>query len=281
MLALAAAAVAAMAAAAWKQDRFVISMCNDPIVEPAELGFRYREMAEANFTLVSSTAWLTPAAARKWDEPTRMQHVQTALLAAERAGLAFMGAVLDPGFDNATGLFPHANSSLLNSSSPAMWGWLLADEPSPRAQFHMLRRMRAAIDQLRPDKLSFVNLLPNYAFPRNGPAGNWSSYEQYVDFFIATYKPQVLCFDHYPWFEVGDAAPFTPPTWAYPLSTLDGYRQNLALIRSKALANGNIPFWNYFNTIPYQRHRDPSFGELCWQVRAQDFTASYNRRRTV
>jgi hypothetical protein len=53
------------------------------------------------------------------------------------------------------------------------------------------------------------------------------------------------------------------------LSTLDGYRQNLALIRSKALANGNIPFWNYFNTIPYQVHRDPSFGELCWQVRAQ------------
>ena len=70
------AAVAAMGPLAWKQDRFVISMCNDPIVEPAELGFRYSEMAEANFTLVSSTAWLTPAAARKWDEATRMEHVQ-------------------------------------------------------------------------------------------------------------------------------------------------------------------------------------------------------------
>ena len=23
---------------------------------------------------------------------------------------------------------------------------------------------------------------------------------------------------------------------------------------------------NYFNTIPYQGHRDPSLGELCWQA---------------
>ena len=27
-----------------------------------------------------------------------------------------------------------------------------------------------------------------------------------------------------------------------------------------------IPFWNYFNTIPYQGHRDPTYGELSWQV---------------
>ena len=42
----------------------------------------------------------------------------------------------------------------------------------------------------------------------------------------------------------------------------DGYRQNLLTVRSKALANGNIPFWNYFFTLPYQQHRDPSYGEL-------------------
>ena len=29
-------------------------------------------MADANFTLVSSSAWLTPGAARRWDAPTRM-----------------------------------------------------------------------------------------------------------------------------------------------------------------------------------------------------------------
>ena len=37
------------AAKAWKQDRFVISMCNDPIVTPDQFAYRYQEMAEANF----------------------------------------------------------------------------------------------------------------------------------------------------------------------------------------------------------------------------------------
>ena len=39
---------------------------------------------------------------------------------------------------------------------------------------------------MRPGHLSFVNLLPNYG---NGPP--WQSYEEYVDYFIETYKPQV------------------------------------------------------------------------------------------
>ena len=69
---------AAAAAAEWKQDRFVISMCNDPIVAPEQLAFRYREMADANFTLVSSTAWLSIG---KWDDATRMAHAQTSLRA--------------------------------------------------------------------------------------------------------------------------------------------------------------------------------------------------------
>jgi hypothetical protein len=41
-------------------------------------------------------------------------------------GLAFMGALLQPDFDNATGRFPRPNSSLIDTASPAHWGWLLA-----------------------------------------------------------------------------------------------------------------------------------------------------------
>ena len=77
--------------------------------------------------------------------------------------------------------------------------WLLADEPCPREQFYELKRERAQIDAHRPGKLAFVNLLPNYGFPR--ATLGWDSYEEYLDFFIVEYKPQVLCFDHYPWFE--------------------------------------------------------------------------------
>ena len=86
--------------AQWQQDRFVISFCNDPIVSPDQFAYRacvastlrppigrpyqdlclacahprsgYQEIADANFTLVSSSAWLTPGAARRWDAPTRM-----------------------------------------------------------------------------------------------------------------------------------------------------------------------------------------------------------------
>ena len=36
-----------------------------------------------------------------------------------------------------------------------------------------------------------MNLLPNYG---NGPP--WENYSQYLDFYIETYKPQLLCFDH-------------------------------------------------------------------------------------
>ena len=185
-----AAAAPGAAAGGWTQDRFVISMCNDPIVAPDQLAFRYNEMAEANFTLVSSTAWLSIGA--HWDVVTRMEHAQTSLRAAEAAGLALMGEVMTPGYDNATDDI-HANSSLLSSNSSALWGWLLADEPSPRSQFYALRRARAQIDAHRPGKLVFVNLLPNYAFPR--PQLGWDTYEEYLDFFIAEYKPQVLCFD--------------------------------------------------------------------------------------
>ena len=213
-----AAAAPGAAAGGWTQDRFVISMCNDPIVAPDQLAFRYSEMAEANFTLVSSTAWLSIGA--HWDVVTRMEHAQTSLRAAEAAGLALMGEVMTPGYDNATDDI-HANSSLLSSNSSALWGWLLADEPSPRSQFYALRRARAQIDAHRPGKLVFVNLLPNYAFPR--PQLGWDTYEEYLDFFIAEYKPQVLCFDRKTPFSI--LALSVSPTWkALPSQITPGSR---------------------------------------------------------
>jgi hypothetical protein len=145
-------------------------------------------MADANFTLVSSSAWLTPGAARRWDAPTRMAAGLEALRAAEKAGLKvifglFSELNVQP-WDNTT---QYLNvSSLVNESSPALWGWLLADEPNPPDTMRSLARLKSRIDEMRPGHLSFVNLLPNYG---NGPP--WQSYEEYVDYFIETYKPQV------------------------------------------------------------------------------------------
>jgi hypothetical protein len=156
-----AAAPAAAEAVAWRQDRFVISMCNDPIVTPDQLAFRYQEMADANFTMVSSSAWLTPAAARAWDAPTRMAHGLTALRAAEAAGLKIIFALfaerdVQP-WDNATG-YLNASSALINDTSSsgggggsALWGWLLADEPNTPDTIRSLARLKDQVPQTYND----------------------------------------------------------------------------------------------------------------------------------
>lgn len=148
-----------------------------------------------------------------------------ALRAAEQAGLKVMFGLFAEmnvaPWDNTTE-FLNA-SSLVNESSPALWGWLLADEPNQPDTIRSLARLKSKIDEVRPGHLSFVNLLPNYG---NGPP--WHSYEEcpfhsttptdpleqrsvlkwspvllrlltkvvicwsrYVDFYIETYKPQV------------------------------------------------------------------------------------------
>lgn len=130
---------------------------------------------------------------------------------------------------------PPFNQTLLPSNSSALWGFQLADEPAGQPQFTLLARWRRAIEAVRPDLLNFVNLLPNYGMdPHQGWVGD-SAYQDYMDAYIATYSPAVLCFDHYPWFEVGDSPPYSPPTFVYPNNTRDGYRANLVAIRTAAL----------------------------------------------
>lgn len=251
----------------WVQDRFVISMCTDPIVTPDQFDMRWGEIAEANFTVVVSGAWLTPRSARAWTPAERLANAELQMEVAEKHNLSVIMALFAPHFDNTSGAFtPPLSPSMLDSTSPNLWGFQLTDEPAGSAMFSLLARFRKAIEAARPAQptLSFANLLPNYGMDAEwGPGA--SGYQRYVDTYIATFNPQVLCFDHYPWFEIGDSPPFTPPTFAYPLNSRDGYRQNLMTIRNASLRH-NIPFWNYFNTIPFQGHRDPSFGELSWQA---------------
>jgi hypothetical protein len=44
-----------------------------------------------------------------------------------------------------------------------------------------------------------------------------------------------------------------------------GYLRNLASLRSVSLKHG-IPFWNFFNTLAYSSHYDPSEGMVRWQA---------------
>ena len=112
--------------------------------------------------------------------------------------------------------------------------------------------LRARIDEIRkhrPGKLGYINLFPDYASPKQLGTAN---YEEHVRRFIEEVDPDVLSMDHYP---------FMRPD----KDTREGYCENLEVMRKYALAQG-IPFWNFFNTMPFGNHFDPTEAQLRWQV---------------
>ncbi len=134
--------------------------------------------------------------------------------------------------------------------SPACWGYHLVDEPGASA----FRGLRGTVDTLReaqPGKLAYINLFPDYA---PATALGTASYAEHVSRFITEVRPDVLCMDHYPIF-LPDA------------DGRDGYCRNLEVFRQQSTAAG-IPFWNFFNTMPYGPHSDPTEAQLRWQVYA-------------
>lgn len=133
-------------------------------------------------------------------------------------------------------------------TGPACWGYKVRDEPSAD-EFPALAEQVAAIRKARPGKLAFINLYPSHASPAHWGA---DSYEGHVANYVEMVKPDVLCFDRY-------------PLMRPDIDERDGYLENLDIIRRHALRAG-IPFWNFFNTMPYGRHFDPTEAQLRWQV---------------
>jgi hypothetical protein len=256
----------------WRQDRFAISMWVDPMVPKEQLAARYAEMREAGFTVVMAQAW-----ASKLTNPDcglnyscqlgRLADAEAVVTLAEQAGLR----VIMRAFSNLSAIaiahnmtkkesflampLPDPEVSLVKARRPSLWGYDLWDEPSGRQEFTKLAQWSASIATARPGSLRYINLLPNHA-----TATQWGfdTYDEYVDAFIQSARPDVLCMDNYPHFELADSDPRHS-------GTRDDYRQNVATLRKRALQL-QVPFWNFFNTLPFGRRRDPTFGELCWQV---------------
>jgi hypothetical protein len=132
--------------------------------------------------------------------------------------------------------------------APACWGYSLADEPGSGA-FPQLAQTVETLRKARPGKLAYINLLPNYATP--AMLGT-TSYVEHLERFVREVHPDVLSMDHYPQFKPGvDGRP--------------GYCANLAAMRDASL-RADIPFWNFFNTMPYGDHFDPTEAQLRWQI---------------
>lgn len=132
--------------------------------------------------------------------------------------------------------------------SPCIWGYGLRDEPSAK-DFPELRKQVDAIRRARPGKLSYINLFPNYASLNTlGTA----TYEEYVSRFLEEVDVDVLSMDHYPLFKP-DA------------DGRDKYCENLDVMRRLSLQKG-IPFWNFFNIMPFGPHTDPTEDQVRWQI---------------
>ena len=132
----------------------------------------------------------------------------------------------------------------------ACWGYLMTDEPSA-GQFAALAERADVIRRQRPGRLPYINLFPNYA---NQEQLGTPDYEEHVQRFIRTVHPEVLSMDHY-------------PNLRPDRDTRDAYLRNLETFRRHSVAAG-IPFWNYFHSMPFADHIDPSEAQIRWMIHA-------------
>ena len=246
MKAILLACVALSGRAAWTQDRFVISFWVDPIVAPSDFDARYAEIAAADFNVLLGGFGATDRTS-----------VAAQLAAAQRHGLAAIPSTCGGGGGSPPGSDAGA---CVNLTSPALWGWQLKDEPAEK-DFPQLATWHGSVAAAAgPDALRFVNLLPNYATAAQQGAGA-RGYDAYVRDYVAAVRPDLLCADHYPFFN-------GPQRTSASNDTKSGYRANLRTLRAAALAapHGPIPFWNFFNAFGFGGHADPTESQLRWQA---------------
>jgi hypothetical protein len=134
-------------------------------------------------------------------------------------------------------------------TGPACWGYALRDEPGA-ADFATLRAQVDAVRQARPGMLAYINIFPNYA---SETQLGTPTYDEYVSRFLKEVGVDVLSMDHYPIFKPDQA------------DGRDNYCVNLGAVRKHSMEAG-VPFWNFFNTMPYGPHTDPTEDQLRWQI---------------
>ena len=208
----------------FRQDRFAIGAFWLTFLDDETLNEGFREIAEANFTLVFGPVGGFSA-----------KNAERHLGLCEKYGLGAI--VLCRGVPDAQ--LP---------TGAACWGYRLWDEPNANMFDQLANRVRD-LRKVRPGHLGYINLYPNYANRKQLGA---DSYDEYVQRFLQTVDVDVLCMDHYP--------PFKPE-----VDGRERYCRNLETMRKYSLQK-NIPFWNYFNVMPFGPHTDPTEAQIRWQI---------------
>ena len=126
-------------------------------------------------------------------------------------------------------------------------GWCLQDEPC-EARFEILGKVVAAFRKYTPDKITMINLFPDYAGPE---ALGTKNYQEYLDEFVAQVNPHYLSYDHYHFFENGSAR--------------GGFFTNLESVRAKAQESGIDPMIIILLTKHFD-YADLTYNQLMWEV---------------
>lgn len=129
---------------------------------------------------------------------------------------------------------------------PALDGYFVTDEPSTK-EFPAVAKVVDWLRQADAAHLAYVNLFPGYV--RSRTLGT-DSYEDYLEQFATTVRPQLLSYDYYPFLTDKDR---------------HGFFRNLAAVRETA-ARHRIPFMYIAQAMPHGPYRDPTESELAWQV---------------
>lgn len=210
------------------QDQFAIGFWVEPPAD-ATMAERYKEMANAGFNV----------AILGFSHGENPETLNKQLNLCEQLGMKALVPVFD------------WNDLRSLPDSKACWGYLLRDEPSAK-DFPDLAEKVQRLREIRPGRLAYINLNPTYAPPS---VLGTDTYDEHVHRFVDEVGVDVLSMDHYPQFQPSG------------IDGRDAYCDNLEYMRKYANYAG-IPFWNFFNTMPYGPHTDPTEDQLRWQIYA-------------
>jgi hypothetical protein len=132
-------------------------------------------------------------------------------------------------------------------SHPALYGYYLQDEPNYE-QFQALGAISREFETQDAAHLPYINLFPTYASVEQ--LGT-PTYADHLDKYLSIVQPRVLSYDHYCLMRDG--------------SDRKDYFENLELIREYGLRY-HTPQWNIILSLPHLGYRDPTAGEMRWQV---------------
>lgn len=223
----------------WRPNEFPIGFWNGPPTSANQLN-TWKTVADADFTFVGYTSRYSV------DDNKRM------LDYCEQVGLK--ATVVDPRIQwlaaRMTGDVDWRSviDAVIHDygTHPALYSYFLADEPGLQ-RFDALGRIHAEFRTRDPKHLPYINLYPSYASAKQ--LGT-PTYSEHLRRYMQDVWPAVLSYDHYCLLRGSDRP---------------DYFENLAVIRQHALKN-NVPAWNIIQAMAFGGCRDPTGGEMRWQV---------------